>query len=273
MTQDNCPPAIITGAAGGMGAATARAFAAEGRPLILCDLRQEPLQALAGELGAGAAVEILAGDIADPAYPMEVVDLLGSRKVGALVHTAGLSPAMAEGPRVVEVNFHATVRLIDALRPRMAPGACAVLVASIAAHMKVSGEFIAGVEDLIRGKETPAVEQFSSRSYGGYGFSKRALVRYAEEQASRFGQHGARIVSLSPGNIDTPMGQLELAQDRGMAEMIEVTPAGRMGRPDEIASVAVFLCSPAASYITGCDIRVDGGVIPAMASAEASGRG
>ncbi|MDG2003394.1 MAG: SDR family oxidoreductase [Novosphingobium sp.] len=267
MSDNLLRPAIVTGAAGGMGSATARAFSAEGRPLILCDLNEEPLQALADELAASAPVEILAGDISDPAYLEELVELLDEREVGALVHTAGLSPAMAEGPRIVEVNFHATTRLVDALRPRMAKGSCAVLVASIAAHMKTSPEFIAGVEDLIAGIVSPAVEQFSSRSYGGYGFSKRALVRYAEEQAVPFGTHEARIVSLSPGNVDTPMAQLELAQDRGMAEMIEVTPLLRMGHPEEIASVAVFLCSPAASYVTGCDIRVDGGVIPAMASA------
>ena len=264
-------PAIVTGAAGGMGAATARAFAEESRPLILCDLKAEPLEALADELSALVPVECLAGDISDPDYPARLVKLLGQRQVGALVHTAGLSPAMAEGPRVVEVNYHAATRLVEALRGHMAQGACAVLVASIAAHLKVSDEFIAGVEDLVAGVASPAVEQFSSRSYGAYGFSKRALVRYAEEQASPFGKHGARIVSLSPGNIDTPMGQLELAQGRGMAEMIEVTPAGRMGTPGEIASVAVFLCSPAASYVTGCDIRVDGGTIPGMATAAAGG--
>lgn len=272
MTQDGSHPAIVTGAAGGMGSATAKAFCAEGRPLILCDLKEQPLRALADELGAGPPVEILAGDISDPAFPAALVTLLGNREVGALVHTAGLSPAMAEGPRVVEVNFHATTRLVEALRPRMAQGACTVLVASIAAHLRVAPEFIAGVEDLIRGIASPAVEQFSRRSYGGYGFSKRALVRYAEEQATPFGERMARIVSLSPGNIDTALGQLELAQGRGMAEMIEQTPLLRMGRPEEIASVAVFLCSEAASYITGCDIRVDGGTIPGMASAKAAGK-
>jgi NAD(P)-dependent dehydrogenase (short-subunit alcohol dehydrogenase family) len=267
MAERRTDPAIVTGAASGMGAATVRAFAAKGWPLILCDIREEPLQAVADELTGTVTVETLAGDISDPHYPARLVELLGERRVGALVHPAGLSPAMAEGPRVVEVNYHASTRLIDALRDRMAPGACAVLVASIAAHMTTTPEFIAAVEDLVAGRHTPAVEQFSSRSYGAYGFSKRALVRYAEEQAIPFGKCGARIVSLCPGNIDTPMGQLELARGNGMPEMVAMTPAGRMGYPEEIAAVALFLCSPAASYITGTDIRVDGGVIPAMSAA------
>ena len=163
MVRNGSDPAIVTGAAGGMGSATARAFSAEGRPLILCDLKQGPLQTLAEELRAGGPVEILAGDISDPAYPASLVALLGDRQVGALVHTAGLSPSMAEGPLIVEVNFHATVRLIEALRPKMAEGACAVLIASIAAHAKVSPEFAAAVEELICGVDSPGVERFSSR--------------------------------------------------------------------------------------------------------------
>jgi NAD(P)-dependent dehydrogenase (short-subunit alcohol dehydrogenase family) len=267
MARERTDPAIVTGAASGMGAATAQAFAAEGWPLILCDIKEEPLRAVADELSETVPVETLAGDISDMDYPAQLVELLGDRQVGALVHPAGLSPAMADGPRVIEVNYHASTRLIEALRGHMAPGACAVLIASIAAHMKTTPEFIAGVEDLVAGRDTPLVPQFSTQSYGAYGFSKRALVRYAEEQAIPFGKRGARIVSLCPGNIDTPMGQLELARGNGMAEMIEATPAGRMGYPEEIAAVALFLCSPAASYITGTDIRVDGGVIPAMATA------
>ncbi len=269
MSEERTNPAIVTGAASGMGAATARAFAAEGWPLILCDIKEEPLRVVADELSETVPVETLAGDVSDMAYPARLVELLGHRQVGALVHPAGLSPAMAEGPRVIEVNYHASTRLVEVVRDRMAPGACAVLVASIAAHMTTTPEFIAGVEDMVAGRNTAAVEQFSASSYGAYGFSKRALVRYAEEQAVPFGKHGARIVSLCPGNIDTPMGQLELARGNGMPEMVAMTPAGRMGYPEEIASVALFLCSPAASYITGTDIRVDGGVIPAMASAAA----
>ena len=262
-------PAIVTGAAGGMGSATARVLAAEGRSLILCDVKAEPLLAFAGTLQTGGTVETLAGDISDPHFPAALLDLLGDRQVGALVHTAALSPAMADGPRVVEVNYHAATRLVEALLPRMAQGSCAVLISSIAAHSVVTPEFDAAVEELVRGVDSPAVAKFSARSYGGYGFSKKGLVRYVEEQAAPFGKRGARIVSLCPGIIDTPMGQLEMAQGPLMGEMLGQTPLGRMGRPEEIASVAVFLCSDAASYITGCDIRVDGGTVPGMATAAA----
>ena len=261
MTGEPKNPAIVTGAAGGIGAATARAFAAEGRPLILCDLKQDPLIMLAGELGKTVLVEHLVGDISDRAYPSQIVELLGEREIGALVHPAGLSPAMADGSRIVEVNFHATRRLVEAILPKMAPGACAVLVASIAAHMKNPPEFDQAVEDMLAGEDTSAAKKFTQNSYGAYGFSKKAVVRFVEQQAMAFGKRGARIVSLCPGNTDTSMGRLEFAQSPVMGEMIEQTPLKRMGRPEEIASVAAFLCSDAASYVTGCDLRADGGTI------------
>jgi short-subunit dehydrogenase len=173
-------PAVVTGATGGMGSATVRRFAAEGRPLILCDLHEVALESLGRELEATAGVELLPGDCSDPDYPQALVRLLGDRQVSALVHTAGLSPTMADGPRIVEVNFHATRRLIETLRTKMAAGSCAVLIASIAAHAKVSADFDEAVEDLLGGIDSAGVARFSARSFGAYGFSKRAVLRFAE---------------------------------------------------------------------------------------------
>lgn len=127
--------AVITGASGGMGSCSARQLAAQGAPLLLCDLDLSRIEQVAAPLReSGITVECLAGDIADPAFPGEILSALGDRPIRALIHTAGLSPTLADGPRIFEVNYMATVRLVDALRPRMAEGGCAVLISSMSAH-------------------------------------------------------------------------------------------------------------------------------------------
>ncbi|GLR67456.1 hypothetical protein GCM10010909_21370 [Acidocella aquatica] len=94
-----------------------------------------------------------------------------------------------------------------------------------------------------------------------YPLSKRAVQLYAKAMSPSFGQAGARIVSLSPGIIDTDMGRLEQKAGPEMDKMISVTPLARFGRADQIASVVAFLVSPAASYISRTDILVDGGTV------------
>src|SRR3546814_10402782 len=79
--------------------------------------------------------------------------------------------------------------------------------------------------------------------------------------AMNLGARGGRIASVAPGSIDTPMGRAEAESNAQLRAMIGMVPQQRMGHGDEIASVAEFLCSPAASYISGCDIRVDGGIV------------
>ena len=76
--------------------------------------------------------------------------------------------------------------------------------------------------------------------------------------------YGARIVSVSPGVVATPMGELEMAAGQGAAEMAAMSAVGRAGRPEELAAVIGFLCSPAASYVTGTDVLVDGGTVAAV---------
>lgn len=99
-----------------------------------------------------------------------------------------------------------------------------------------------------------------------YPLSKHAVQLYAAMMAPAFGRGGARIVSLSPGIIDTDMGRLEQRAGREMTRMIALTPLGRSGRAEEIASIVASLASPAASYISGTDILVDGGTVAGIAA-------
>lgn len=253
---------VITGAAGGMGRPSAHRFAAQGRSLLLSDVNAQRLEALAEELRAtGVKVATLVGDVAAPDFPGDLIDALGDEPIFALVHTAGLSPTMADADRILEVNFFATERLAAALLPHFNRGGCAVLISSISGYMLGDPGLLGAIAELVGGKGREAVAAFATDPGAGYAISKRAVVGLVAREAAAYGERGVRIVSIAPGFIDTEMSRAEAQASEQMRAMIAMTPLGRLGEGDEIASVAEFLCSPGASYISGCDIRVDGGII------------
>lgn len=253
---------VITGAAGGMGRPAAHRFAAQGRSLLLCDVNAQRLDALAEELRtAGVEARTLAGDIAASDFPGSVIQALDGSPIFALVHTAGLSPTMADADRILEVNFFASERLAAALLPHFSKGGCAVLISSSSGYMLGDPAMLAAIKDLVNGKGRDAVAAFATDPGMAYAISKRAVMGLVSREAAAFGERGVRIASIAPGFIDTEMSRAEAQESEQMRAMIAMTPLGRMGQGDEIASVAEFLCSPAASYISGCDIKVDGGIL------------
>jgi NAD(P)-dependent dehydrogenase (short-subunit alcohol dehydrogenase family) len=259
--------AVVTGAAGGMGAAIAKKLASAGWPLLLCDLDTARLAPIAQACRAAAgsvetlAVEILAGDIDDAAYPAKLDAALASREIGAFIHTAGLSPTMADGPRILRVNFDATARLVDVVRPRMCAGGCAVLIASTAAHMLKSAELDRAQKEAVTARHSAPLLPWAERPEMAYPASKGAVIALVAHEAAAFAERGARIMSISPGFIDTAMARAEQAVSEKMNMMLARTPLKRFGTVEEIADVALFLCSEEASYVTGSDIRVDGGIL------------
>ena len=264
---------LITGAAGGMGRACARLFSAS-HDLILTDVAASSLDFFADELsieGCGV-IAARAGDLNDDVLLDALVSDFGDDGPVTLIHTAGLSPAQADWRPIVNVNLVASVRLLDRIEPRLCAGSVAILIASIAGHLFPNIPDLTAILDQplagdLLDRLAPTIDEFAplvgtngDRAVG-YAISKAAVIRLVEQRCGRWGRCGARIASISPGMIMTPMGRKEMAETPGATIEEQKSPLKRAGGAMEIAFAARFLASSDASFITGIDLRVDGGSI------------
>lgn len=265
---------IVTGAASGIGAACAERLVGTVDVLVLADLRHDAVTTTAERLtGSSTRCEPVAVDLATPADVERLADLAaGHGQIRSVAHVAGISPTMGDWRQVLDVDLVATARLTQLLLPHVDAGAAIVCVASMAAHL-MGPHADPAVDAAI---DRPLADSFfddyrQAAGEGGedpgiaYAYAKRGVIRLVQREAGAFGQRGARICSVSPGTIDTPMGRQELEQQPGMAMLADLTPLARNGRADELASVIAFLLSDDASYVTGTDLLADGGTCAAVA--------
>ena len=263
---------VITGGAGGMGLASACALAGRGH-LLLVDVDEGHLEAARSMLSAqGASVETLQCDVTSPADVAAVAERVrASGRFRCLVHTVGVSPEMADARTVVQVDLVGSARVADAMLPLVEPGSSAILFGSIAGYSDVDPAIEKLLCDPLADGLFSTLEQALGQpidSATAYVLAKRGVMRLTERLATPWGAKGGRVVAISPGLIDTAMGRLELERQPIIPQMVELTPVKRPesplpGRVGEIAALVAFLESDGAAFISGCDIRVDGGLVGA----------
>lgn len=264
--------ALITGGAGGMGVATAKIVGRE-HTLVLCDVRQDRLDSAVTALAeAGVSATAVNCDVTE----RQAVDRLfetaaGLGPVTSVIHTAGVSPSMGDAAYVMRTNAIGTVNVNEAFYANAPEGAAIVNVASMASHMLPeeivpSQHFPLALDDpdafmtnLLAACEMAPEE---ARSGFAYALSKTFVRWYSSSQAERFNARNLRIVSVSPGSVDTEMGRLE--EQAGAGAMVADAAVPRWGKPEEMAELFAFCVSDKAGYLTGTDILNDGGVVASM---------
>jgi NAD(P)-dependent dehydrogenase (short-subunit alcohol dehydrogenase family) len=263
---------VITGGAGGMGLATAKIVGRD-HTVVLCDVRQDRLDSAAATLrDLGMTATVVNSDVTDRqavARLLETASGLGT--VASVIHTAGVSPSMGDADYVMRTNALGTVNVNEVFCRTAGEGSVIVNVASMAAHM-LPDELIptrqfplalqdedAFMRDMMSACDIVPEE---ARSGLAYAVSKSFVRWYSTSQAERFNGLGLRIVSVSPGSIDTEMGRLE--EQAGAGAMVTDAAVPRWGKPVEMAELLAFCASDKAGYLTGTDILNDGGVIASM---------
>ena len=238
---------VLTGASKGLGFATARALVADGAKVVVSARSQAAVDAAVAELGAGAAG--LTADLTDPGTPELLIRTARERfgrLDGALISVGGPARGTAaemtddQWRAAFETVFLGTVRAARTIAADLSEGGAIALVLSTSARTPI----------------------------GGLGLSnglRPGLAGVAKDMADQYGPRGVRVLSLLPGRVLTDRNKelFEATEDAeaAAAEAAAAIPLGRLGEPAEFGRVAAFVLSPAASYLTGSTIPVDGGAL------------
>ncbi|WP_026907296.1 SDR family oxidoreductase [Paucisalibacillus globulus] len=265
---------VITGGSGGMGKAIAELVGKNGT-VLLADVSEERLAQSKEELNTKGITDVhyQTVDITDRENVKALAEKAASLgKLKSIIHTAGLSPTMSDSKRITEVNLVGTGIVLDEFITLAEPGTVAVCISSMSGHfVPKQGLYTEVLKNPLAENLVETMEQMAKGDPGAaYSLSKLGVLLIVEDQAWAWGQKGARIVSVSPGTINTPMGRKEAAGQPQMKVMLDNTPLGREGESMESATAVQFLISDAASYITGTDLRVDGGTTANMAKLQAA---
>ena len=238
--------AVVTGAARGIGRATAERLLAEGAKVVVSDIDEAQLQRTAAEIGT---VDTVLAQRADVAIQREVIDLVQAAvdhfgSIDIMVNNAGIAPVVEFLDvteellsRVLDVNLKGAFYGTQAAGRRMIE--------------QGRGGVIINMSSINSGLANPNVAP--------YAISKGGMNQVTSTAAVAFAAHGIRVVGVGPGTIMTDMVAGAFVQSAGNQVILSRTPLGRYGQASEIASVVAFLASDDASYMTGETVYVDGG--------------
>ena len=238
--------ALVTGASRGLGLATAREFVRLGAQLLLVARGEDGLRAACEDVarhGPGP-VATLPADLSTPEGRSRVAEWVERQgALDVLVNNAGINirkPMEALGfdeyRQVLATNMDAAFDLCRRLQPQLARGAPAAVI---------NNASVAGLAHL--------------RTGAPYGMSKAGLIQLTRNLAVEWAPLGIRVNAVAPWYIDTPLARQVLDDPDYAREVIERTPMGRVGRPEEVARAIAFLAMPASSYVTGQTLAIDGG--------------
>jgi len=260
---------VVVIGAGGIGAAIARRHGI-GKTVLLADCNPATLDAAVEALReASYVVEARSTDVTSRASLRSLADhATGLGAVVAVVNAAGLSPNMAPPGRILAVDLYGAALIFEEFERVVAAGGAGLVVSSMAGHMlplpaeQEKALAYAPTDDL---PSLPFLRAITS-SGDAYMVAKRANILRAQAAAMTWGDRGARVNSISPGIVSTPLAQHEFKSESGpiYRAFLDASSAKRMAPPDEIALAASYLLGPESAFINGSDLLIDGGVIAAM---------
>ena len=261
---------VVIGA-GLIGQAIARRVSA-GKHVLLADLRQENADAAAKVLSdAGFEVSTAMVDVSSRKSVHALVETASSLgTITGVIHAAGVSPTQAAPALILKVDLYGTALVLEEFGNVIAQWGSAVVIASQSGHRLPA---LTPEQDKALAT-TPADQLLAlpmlqpdkvTDPLHAYQLSKRGNSLRVMAEAVRWGKRGARVNTISPGIICTPLAKEELAGPRGPGyrRMLELSPAGRIGTPDEVGTVGALLMGPDGAFITGSDFLMDGGVTAA----------
>ena len=262
---------IVVIGAGSIGQAIARRIST-GKLVLLADLRQENADGAAKTLSdAGYEVVTAAVDVSSRVSVEQLAEKAASLgEIFGLIHAAGVSPSQASPETILKVDLYGTALVLELFGNLIAAGGSGVVIASQSGHrlgpLTVEQNAALATTPVEKLLSLPFLQAAEIKdSLHAYQLSKRGNSLRVMAEAVRWGKRGARINTISPGIIMTPLANDELKGPRGAGyrRMIDLSAAGRAGTPDEVGNVGALLMGPDGGFITGSDFLMDGGVTAA----------